>query len=230
MSRVLITGANRGIGLELTRQCLERGDEVIAACRRPDSAKELLALRDAHEKLSILPLELNDEGSLERFVKELDGQAIDIFINNAGIYGQRDARIGSIDAASWHEAFHVNTIAPMLLTERLLPQLREGKDRKLIYMSSKMGSIADNGSGGSYVYRSSKTALNQVVKSLAGDLASDGFTVLTLHPGWVRTDMGGPNGLIDTDTSAKGLLQVIDGASTADSGRFIAYDGKDIPW
>lgn len=230
MSRVLITGANRGIGLELTRQCLERGDEVTAACRRPDEAKELLALRETHEKLSILPLELNDEGSLERFVKELDGKTIDIFINNAGIYGQRDARIGNIDTASWHEAFHVNTIAPMLLTERLLPQLREGKDRKLIYMSSKMGSIADNGSGGSYVYRSSKTALNQVVKSLAGDLTSDGFTVLTLHPGWVRTDMGGPNGLIDTDTSAKGLLQVIDGASTADSGRFIAYDGKDIPW
>lgn len=227
---ILITGANRGIGLELTRQCLERGDNVIAACRRPDAAEELLALRDAHSNLSILPLELNDDASLERFVAELDGQAIDVFINNAGIYGQRDARLGNIDAKAWHEAFHVNTIAPLLLTERLLPQLRKGRDKKLIFMSSKMGSIADNGSGGSYVYRSSKTALNQVVKSLSADLADEGFTVLTLHPGWVRTDMGGPNGLIDTQTSADGLLKVIDSADPAGTGRFIAYDGKSIDW
>lgn len=230
MKHLVITGANRGIGLELVRQALEKGYAITAACRRPDAAEELLALRDEHRDLDVLPLELNDAHSIDRFVHELDGQAIDVFINNAGVYGQRDATLGNVDPEAWHRAFQVNTIAPLLLTQKLLPQLRSGTDRRLAYLSSKMGSIADNTSGGSYVYRSTKTALNQVVKSLAEDLRSEGFVALALHPGWVRTDMGGPNGLIDTVTSASGLLSVIEGATAEQSGQFLNYDGGIIEW
>ena len=230
MKNLVITGANRGIGLELVRQSIDKGYAVTAACRRPDSAEELLALRDEHRHLDVLPLELSDAHSIDRFVHELDGQAIDVFINNAGVYGQRDATLGNVDPEAWHRAFQVNTIAPLILTQKLLPQLRKGADRRLAYLSSKMGSIADNTSGGSYVYRSTKSALNQVVKSLAEDLRSEGFIALALHPGWVRTDMGGPNGLIDTATSASGLLSVIEGASAEQSGQFLNYDGKSIDW
>lgn len=230
MKHLVITGANRGIGLELVRQSVAKGYAVTAACRRPDAADELLALRDAHRDLDVLPLELADPRSLDRFVHELDGRAIDVLINNAGIYGQRDATLGNVDPGAWQQAFHVNTIAPLVLTQKLLPQLRKGEERRLAYISSKMGSIADNTSGGSYVYRSTKTALNQVVKSLAEDLASEGFIVLPLHPGWVRTDMGGPNGLIDTATSVAGMLGVIEGATPEQSGQFLGYDGSRIDW
>lgn len=230
MKHLVITGANRGIGLELVRQSVAKGYAVTAACRRPDSADELLALRDAHRELDVLPLELADARSLDRFVHELDGRAIDMLINNAGIYGQRDATLGNVNPDAWQQAFHINTIAPLVLTQKLLPQLRKGTERRLAYISSKMGSIADNTSGGSYVYRSTKAALNQVVKSLAEDLESEGFIVLPLHPGWVRTDMGGPNGLIDTATSVAGMLDVIEGATPEQSGQFLAYDGSRIDW
>ncbi|MEX1197652.1 MAG: SDR family oxidoreductase [Pseudohongiellaceae bacterium] len=230
MKHIVITGANRGIGLELVRQARSKGYAVTAACRRPDTAEELLALRDEHRNLDVLPLELSDAHSIDRFVHELDGRAIDVFINNAGIYGQRDATLGNVDPEAWHRAFQVNTIAPLILTQKLLPQLRDGAGRRLAYLSSKMGSIADNTSGGSYVYRSTKSALNQVVRSLAEDLKPDGFIALALHPGWVRTDMGGPNGLIDTETSAAGLLSVIESATAGQSGQFLNYDGGVIEW
>lgn len=230
MKNLVITGANRGIGLELVRQTLAEGYAVTAACRRPDSAEELLGLRDEYRDLDVLPLELNDAHSIDRFVHELDGQSIDVFINNAGVYGQRDATLGNVDPDAWHQAFQVNTIAPLILTQKLLPLLRRGTGRRLAYLSSKMGSIADNTSGGSYVYRSTKTALNQVVKSLSEDLKSEGFIALALHPGWVRTDMGGPNGLIDTETSATGLMSVIRGATASQSGQFLSYDGSVIEW
>jgi len=230
MARVLITGCNRGIGLELVRQSLARGDEVIATCRQPERATDLQALAEEYSALSVLPLDLGDAQSIDALASSLGGEAIDHFISNAGIYGQREARLGNIDADAWQQAFHVNTIAPLLLTEKLLPSLRLGQGKRLVYISSKMGSIADNSSGGSYVYRSSKTALNQVVRSLAMDLAAEGFVVLSLHPGWVLTDMGGPNALIDTQTSVRGMLSVIDEADVARSGAFLNYDGQPIPY
>ncbi len=230
MKHVVITGANRGIGLELVRQVAAKGHAVTAACRRPDAAEHLLALQESQPEVDVVPLELNDAHSIDRFVHELDGRGIDVLLNNAGIYGQRDATLGKVDAEAWHEAFHVNTIAPLMLTQKLLPHLRKGADRRLAYLSSKMGSIADNTSGGSYVYRSTKAALNQVVRSLSEDLRADGFIALALHPGWVRTDMGGPNGLIDTETSASGLWSVIENATTEQSGHFLNYDGSTIEW
>ena len=159
--------------------------------------------------------------------KQLAGEKIALFINNAGIYGEQQS-LETADWEEWQEVFRVNTIAPLAITRVLLPLMAPGA--RLVFLSSKMGSIAENTGGSTYVYRSSKSALNQVVKSLAIDLAPRGLHVAALHPGWVRTDMGGPNALIDTATSVHGLLRVIDHLDAAGSGRFYNYDGQQIPW
>ena len=133
-------------------------------------------------------------------------------------------------SADWESVLKVNAISPLLLTQQIISNLRSGRARKLVYVTSKMGSIDDNRGGGSYIYRSSKTALNSVVRSLSVDLREEGFSVAVLHPGWVRTDMGGPNGLIDVTTSVSGMMSVIEGLSPAGSGQFFNYDGSIIPW
>lgn len=230
MATVLITGTNRGIGLEFTAQYLARGDRVIATCRDVDAATELKALGDAHESLQIIPLDVASVDSMQAFLGQLGDTPIDIFINNAGVYGPKSAQFGDIDANVWASVLHVNFVSPLILTQLLQPNLLRGKDKKLLYLSSKMGSIEDNSGGGSYIYRSSKSALNSVVKSLAIDLAPQGFSAAVLHPGWVQTDMGGPNALIDTKTSVSGMLKVIDGLDQASSGGFFNYDGSPIAW
>jgi len=229
MAKYLITGTNRGIGLELVEQALAQGHEVIATCREPESAEGLKALK-SKGSLRVLPLDLGDSASRASLVEALQGQAVDVLINNAGVYGPRDAVLGSLGESDWAEVMLIDVIAPVLLTQSLLPNLRMGTERRLAFLSSKMGSIADNGSGGSYIYRSAKTALNQAVKCLSIDLQPEQFIVLSLHPGWVLTDMGGPAALIDTETSVHGLLQIIQEARPVDNGSFIAYDGKRIPW
>ena len=230
MSTVLITGTNRGIGLEFTKQYLARGDRVIATCRDAAAATELSRLQDSNENLEVRQLDVASDASMQEFVKQLNGEAIDIFINNAGVYGPANVGFGEVDAQAWASVLHVNSIAPLILSQLLMPNLHLGKDKKMLYLTSKMGSIADNGGGGSYIYRSSKTALNSVIKSLSIDLAGDGFSAAVLHPGWVLTDMGGPNALIDTKTSVSGMLQVIDKLDQANSGSFFNYDGSIIPW
>ena len=230
MAVYLITGTNKGIGLELVRQTLAQGHKVIATARSPESSGELLALAEQSPNLVLHALDLNNTDSFGAFADSLRGQAIDVLINNAGVYGPRDANFGRLTAAEWQNVLLVDTIAPILLTQSLMPNLLAGELRRIAFMSSKMGSITDNGSGGSYIYRSAKTALNQAVKCLAIDLQPDQFIVISLHPGWVRTDMGGPNGLIDTHTSVQGLLSVIQNVRPVDSGAFIAYDDTRIPW
>jgi len=230
MATVLITGTNRGLGLEFTKQFLARGDSVIATCREPAAATELQALNVKHDNLNVLPLDVASTESMQAFVKQLDGIAIDVFINNAGVYGPSSVRFGEVDADVWASVLNVNAIAPIMLSQMLMPNLRAGKDKKMLYLSSKMGSIEDNGSGAGYIYRSSKTALNCVVKSLSIDLAPEGFTAAVLHPGWVLTDMGGANALIDTRTSVEGMMVVIDGLNAEQSGGFFSYNGSSIPW
>ena len=230
MATILITGSNRGIGLEFASQYLNRGDSVIATCRNPDQATRLRDLQTADSRLRVMELDVGSTASMDRFVAELGATAVDIFINNAGIYGPRASRFGEVTEQDWLAVFQVNTIAPLLLTQRLLENFRLGSDHKLAYITSKMGSIADNQSGGSYIYRSSKTALNQVVRSLSFDLASAGLIAAVIHPGWVQTDMGGPSALIDTRTSVGGMISVIDGLDKQASGQFFNYDGKLIPW
>lgn len=230
MATIVVTGTNRGLGLEFVTQCLTRGDRVIATCRDVAGAAVLQRLQADNEGLEIHPLDVSSLESMQAFAGQLQGTPIDVFINNAGVYGPPNAKFGELDGQVWADVLQVNSIAPLLLTQLLMPSLKQGRDRKLLYLSSKMGSIADNGGGGSYIYRSSKAALNAAVKSLAIDLRGDGFLAAVLHPGWVLTDMGGPNALIDTATSVSGMLQVIDGLDAERSGSFLNYDGSLIPW
>ena len=230
MATILITGTNRGIGREFVRQYLERGDSVIATCRSRDKADELLDLQASGASLQVMDLDVSAADSRNAFAAALGDEPVDVFINNAGIYGPRNASFRDVSEAEWLQVMQVNTIAPLLLTQKIVDNLKRGKDGRLMYVTSKMGSIGDNQSGGSYIYRSSKTALNQVVRSLAHDLAGDGLTAAVIHPGWVQTDMGGPNALIDTRTSVEGMISVIDGLVRDDAGKFFNYDGSVIPW
>jgi NAD(P)-dependent dehydrogenase (short-subunit alcohol dehydrogenase family) len=229
MATILITGTNRGIGLEFVKQYLQRGETVLATCRDPESAAELKTLAAANEALTVLKLDVADSASIAAFPEQLGDSAVDVFINNAGIYGPREG-FGKLAESDWAEVFRVNSSAPIILTQTIIDSLRKGADKKLVYITSKMGSIDDNQGGGSYIYRSSKAALNAAVKSLSIDLADEGFKATVLHPGWVRTDMGGPNGLIDTQTSVNGLIGIIDDLGHDGSGCFYAYDGATIPW
>ena len=230
MATVLITGTNRGIGLEFVKQFLTREDTVLATCRDMGSATELRQLKNDTRKLHIFELDVSSQKSMEDLTLQLAGHAIDIFINNAGVYGPRDSTFGKVSANEWAKVLQVNVKAPMILTQLLIDNLRDGSDKKLLYITSKMGSIDDNKGGGSYVYRSSKAALNAVVKSISVDLRDSGFSVAVLHPGWVQTDMGGPNALIDVTTSVSKMIDVIDNLNFHNSGSFFNYDGGIIPW
>ena len=230
MATVLITGTNRGIGLEFAKQFIARGDTLLATCRDIASATELDRLKVNNEKLQIFELDVSSQESMESLPEKLEGQAIDIFINNAGVYGPRDSEFGNVSTGEWAKVFQINAKAPMILTQLLIENLHDGFEKKLIYISSKMGSIDDNKGGGSYVYRSSKAALNAVAKSIAVDLGNSGYSVAVLHPGWVQTDMGGPNAILDTGTSVTNMINVIDNLNTQNSGSFFNYDGVIIPW
>lgn len=230
MATVLITGTNRGIGYQFTEDFLLRGDRVLATCRNIETADKLRQLATAHSNLEILELDVASSESMRNFPNLLNGEAIDIFVNNAGVYGPKNTGFGDVDGSTWASVFQINSIAPVLLTQLIIDNLRDGRDKKLLYVTSKMGSIEDNNGGGSYVYRSSKSALNSAVKSLSIDLAGEGFKAAVLHPGWVLTDMGGPNALIDTSTSVSGMMRVIDGLDAEQSGSFFNYDGSIIPW
>lgn len=230
MATVLVTGANRGIGLEFVKHYLDRGDRIIGTYRDIESSGELIQMSEDHDRLEAYTLDVSSDKSLEDFPNQLRDMPIDIFINNAGVYGPRDSTFNNVDEENWIPVLRINAIAPLILTQLIIENLRKSSVKKLIYITSKMGSIDDNKGGGSYVYRSSKTALNAVVKSISVDLADEGMRVALLHPGWVRTDMGGPNGLIDTKTSVSGMIEVISGLEQSSSGGFYNYDGIEIPW
>jgi len=242
MNATLITGANRGIGLEFARQYAAAGWRVLACCRRPE--KSHLGTTDPLNKLAaqypelikIHLLDVADLLQIERLAKLLagespSGESIDILINNAGIYpDSHQGGFGHTDYAEWMQAFRINTMAPLKMAEAFATQIARSQHKTIVTITSQMGSVADNSSGGSYLYRSSKAALNMVVKSMAIDLKPLGITAVVFHPGWVKTDMGGPNALISTERSVAGMRQVIGQLTIADSGKFLAYDGREIPW
>ena len=227
---VIITGCSRGVGLALAAQYAETGWRVLATARNPDASVELIALAASSNLLSLHPLDVTSDESINRFVRALGDQPIDLLINNAGVYGAGGSVLGNLSRQEWREVLEVNTVSPLILTQALLPNLAAGSLKTIGMLSSKVGSIADNSSGGSYYYRSSKTALNQVVKSLSIDLAPQGVKVVALHPGWVLTEMGGPNALINAEQSASGLREVLAGIDEKRSGCFYSYDGVEIPW
>ena len=227
MPSVLITGANRGLGLEFTRQYAAAGWRVFAACRDPAGARDLAAVEG---DVSAETLDVDDGPQVAALANKLSGQPIDVLINNAGIYGPKDVTRDTVVYDAWGQVFRTNAMSPLAVSAAFAANVAQGGQKKIITLSSIMGSIAENDSSGDFIYRSSKAAVNAVMKSLAGDLKSEGITVAVLHPGWVRTDMGGPDAAIEAPESVTGMRAVIAGLKESDSGRFLNYDGTEIPW
>jgi len=224
MPSIFITGANRGLGLEFARQYAAAGWEVIATCREPAKATALNKLG-----VEVLALDVGDPDQVAAIAHKLAGRPIDVLLNNAGIYGE-DQNFGRIDVGQWERVFRINTMAPIKLAEALLPNVLAGRKRLMVFITSLMGSIADNSGGGSYIYRSSKAALNAAVKSLSVDLAGQGVTALLLHPGWVQTDMGGSGAPTQIPDSIAGMRQVIDHVHPGQKLRYLDFRGKELPW
>ena len=221
---VLITGANRGIGLEYARQFAEKGYTVIGTARSPEKAEELAAVADRVEQLDVTA-----PASVAALAKRLDGLAIDILINNAGIFDRRDVTIDKVDFHVIERTFAVNTLGPLRVTQALLPNLRAGKRKIVIGMTSALGSI-EKSNGRWYSYRASKSALNQFNKIMSAELGPEGFICTVLHPGWVRTDMGGSNATYSPEESVAGLVAVIERLGPEDNGRFYDFRGESVPW
>lgn len=219
MSRYLITGANRGIGLELCRQLAARGDEVIAACRRSSRGLDELGVR------IVTGVDVGDDASVARLAKHLAGQRIDVLVNNAGVLEPTSLDDLDLGAVRWQ--LEINSIGPLRVTKALLPNL--GKGSKIAIVTSLMGSMSDNGSGGYYGYRMSKAAVNAAGVSLARDLARRGIAVAILHPGMVATEMTGGSG-VSAERAVAGLLERIDGVTVESSGTFWHADGRVLGW
>ena len=227
MPNVLITGANRGLGLEFARQYLADGWRVFAACRDPGHATELNALEG---DLSVLALAVDLSRQIEDAAAALRDETLDVLINNAGMFGPRDAQLGNLDPAAWRHVFEVNTIAPIKIAEAFLGNVERAANGRIATVSSKMGSIGLMEKGNEYIYRSSKAALNAAHKALANEVAERGVACAVMHPGWVRTDMGGGEADIDTTESVSGMRKVIENLSIDQTGRFWNYDGEELPW
>lgn len=225
MKTILLTGASRGLGLEFTRQYAADGWRVIATCRDPKGADKLRAVGG---KVEIHPLDATDFPAIATLARKLEDVAIDVLIANAGIIGPRDMAADAVDDAAWAEVFRVNVMAPLALAGAFRRHVEKSGERKAIAISSRLGSMASNDSGGLYVYRSSKAALNAVWRSFAID--NKGLTAAVMHPGWVSTDMGGASAPVTPKESVTGLRKVIAGLTAADSGGFLAFDGERLPW
>ena len=230
MTTVLVTGANRGIGLEFVRQYAAAGAEIIACCRDPASAAELKAVADASGgRVRLEKLDVVSAGDIAALKTALAGQPVDIVINNAGISGPRRQQADDIDLEGWLETFRVNTVAPVAVAQALHENLKAGAEKKLVAITSQLGSTAHN-SGQRYAYRSSKAALNNAMKGLSRDWAGDGISVGIFHPGWVKTDMGGQAAPVTPEQSVAGLRQRIAELGGENSGAYRDYAGEALPW
>lgn len=225
MQTYLITGANRGIGLELTRQALALGHRVIATCRDPSSADALTALEGL---LDVHALDVTDEAATQALATDLDGLKLDVLINNAGLMARRQS-IDDMDYEAWMASFAINAIAPWRMSVAFAVHLDASAQPRVVTLTSQMGSL-ERADSDRVAYRSSKAAANMAMRTLAFEWLTRGITVCALHPGWVRTDMGGDNADLDSTESAVGLLQVVDALTLEDTGRFLDYEGNDLPW
>lgn len=228
METIVITGANRGIGLELTKLYLQAGKHVVAGCRQPAKAE---ALRRLGGKLDVVQLDVASADDVAALAGHVQGEAVDVLINNAGVWGGERQGLLDTDYAEWLRTFEINTLAPLRVTAALLPNLKRGKRPRIVTISSQMGAFASTGMGGGmYAYRSSKAAVSKVMQTLAEELAPDGIIAVPVHPGWVQTDMGGPNAQLPVHDSASGLLRLIENLRPEQSGRFWRWDGTEHPW
>ncbi len=240
MPSVLITGANRGLGLAFARSFAADGWRVHACCRDPDGAEDLAALNadmasadmagaGTAGAVTLHRLDVTDGPRIAGLSREMADEAIDVLVNNAGVMGPRTG-FGETDYDGWLPVFETNTLAPMRMAEAFVEQVAKSGRKLIVNISSMMGSLGENAGGGAIIYRSSKAALNMVSKSLSVELAPRGITVIVFHPGWVRTDMGGPNAAVTPGESVEGMRAVIERVTPNDSGRFFNFDGREIQW
>ncbi|HET6905896.1 MAG TPA: SDR family oxidoreductase [Rhodanobacteraceae bacterium] len=232
MQRCLVTGANRGLGLEFTRQLLERGARVLACCRDPAHADDLDAMKRRHGgELIVHALDVADAQAIaalpEIAAKHL--QRIDLLVNNAGVLVSGE-RFGNVQAESLMHSFAVNAAAPLLITQALSPLLLRGNKPRVLCVSTQLASIAQASGFRTLSYAMSKAALNMAVKRLAAELGGRGIVVMAFHPGWVKTDMGGESATLAPETSVHAMLKLIEHAKPEDGGKFLAYDGAELPW
>lgn len=230
MPSVLITGSNRGIGLEWCRQYAEVGWRVLATCRHPEAAADLQALARHHPRLSLHRLDVTEAGSIDALRAELQAESIDVLINNAGIYLEKFAAPAALRYGEWQQTLDVNTLGPMRVTEALLDRVAASQRKLVVNLTSHMGSIAEITAAGDTYYRSSKAALNAAMKGLSISLREHDIGVLLLHPGWVKTRMGGPDAPLTPEESVAGMRALVEAFRMDGSGRFFRYDGSEIPW
>lgn len=225
MKNILITGANRGIGLKFA-EILSANNNIYATARDITNADDLKKF----DNTELLELDLLNKDSIKSFCSELKDIPLDMIINNAGIFQDEQMEETILDPELWLDEIMINAVGPVVLSQKLKENIMSGNDKKIIFISSQMGSIDDNYSGGYYFYRTSKSALNSAAKSLSIDWKADGISVLMLHPGWVRTDMGGSNAKLDIDTSVRKMLDVINSLDMGKTGTFLNYEGKKLEW
>lgn len=239
-ANIFITGCSRGLGLELVRQLVARNDtcNIVATCRSPDTCTALSDLGSSNTNVHVMPLDVTKFDSFPAMLENLrqvtQDQGLNILINNAGV-APKSTRIGPVTDQQMVDTFTCNVVAPLMLTKSLLPELKIGAKSSInpsliVNMSSILGSIAENAQGALYPYRASKTALNSVTRSLSIDLKGDRIEAVAIHPGWVRTDMGGQNAPLSSEASVQGVLHQIDNHSSDNNGGFIDYTGKPLPW
>jgi len=239
-SNIFITGCSRGLGLEIVKQLVARGDtcNIIATCRKPETCLALTDIRDQNKNVHVLPLDVTDYASFPSLVENVNeifrDDGLNILINNAGV-SPKSTRINMVTEKQMVETFTCNVVAPLFLTKALLPQLKQGSSERkpslIVNMSSILGSIAENTKqGGLYPYRSSKSALNAVTRSMSIDLRGDHVHAVSIHPGWVRTDMGGHHAPLSAEQSVTGVLAQIDNHSDDNNGGFLDYSGQELPW
>jgi NAD(P)-dependent dehydrogenase (short-subunit alcohol dehydrogenase family) len=232
MNRILITGANRGLGLELVRLCAARGDRVFAGCRSPEHDTNLKDLSAQFRgRVSSLPLEITDAASLDRCLRQVRSEvdALDMLINNAAINAEGET-LRTFDAEKAAQQWTVNAVGQVLVAQRFLDLLKAGTNPKIINVTSEAGSISTMKHYRGYYYFGSKAAMNMFSRSMAWDPDTAGIITIAVHPGWVRTDMGGSNADLSVTESAEGILKVIDGLTPEDNGKFYTWDGKEYPW
>jgi NAD(P)-dependent dehydrogenase (short-subunit alcohol dehydrogenase family) len=229
MQTILITGANRGLGLEFAKQYARNGYRVFATVRESSDTKQLAALAKGHPSVSMHKLEVTSADSVAALARELDGQALDMLLCVAGVMGPKQQKFGSIDYAGMLETFSVNSLGPLRLAEALIENVTKSERKLIAGVTSGMGSIADSG-GGAYAYRASKAGLNMIFHSLAIDLKARGIISVVINPGWVQTDMGGPHASISAEESISAMRKVFDRLTAADSGKFMDYRGGTWPW
>jgi NAD(P)-dependent dehydrogenase (short-subunit alcohol dehydrogenase family) len=229
MPSMMITSANRGLGLEFARQYAADGWRIFAACRNPNAAGDLHALTRTGS-VTVFPMDVTDLSSVRYAAAGLKDESIDVLLNSAGIIGKPGQRTGHIDYESWEQVLNVNTLGPLRVTEAFVEHVARGERKLIVTITSGLGSLTDNTSGGSIPYRSSKAAVNMAMRSAAIDLAPRGIACVLVNPGWVKTDMGGPGAPLTPSESVAALKSLIATFGLAHSGKFFHYDGREYAW